>query len=124
MAMYDFDLFSNDDVPKDREEREDCRERCFAVNDKKGNMVHFEAIREVPYSCPSFIRVCYYYDLVSSIDKLRGQLIDVAFDSSRLWVEEIADHSNIVGHDGRRRLGVIAKLHSMLGLCWLAHDFT
>ena len=37
-------------------------------------------------------------DFVSSIDELGGQLVDVAFDSSWLWEEEVADHSDIVRH--------------------------
>jgi hypothetical protein len=63
------------------------------------------------------------YDLVASVDELRGELVDVAFDSSWLGEEEVADHRNIVRHGGEARLllcepaavvaeaGLVEKIH-------------
>lgn len=63
-------------------------------------MVDFETIGKVSYPCSSLICVGYYNDFVSSVDKLRGELIDMAFHSSRLWIKKVADHGDIVRHDG------------------------
>jgi hypothetical protein len=61
-------------------------------------MVDLEAIRKVSYSCPSFVCVGYDYNLVSSIDELRGELVNMTFDSSGLREEEVADHGDIIRH--------------------------
>lgn len=88
MAMHDLDLFSNDDIPKDWEEGEDGGKGSCAVDDEKWDMVDFEAIREISHPRSPIVGVCYDDDFVSSIDKLCGELVDVAFYSSGLWEEK------------------------------------
>lgn len=61
-------------------------------------MVDLEAIREVSHSGSPFVCMRDDDDLVAAVDELRGELVDVAFDSSWLGEEEVADHSNIVRH--------------------------
>lgn len=100
MSMNNFNLFPNDNVSKDWEEGEDRGECRGAVDDQEWDMVDFEAIREVSYASSSFVRVGNDNDLVSSIDELCGELVDVALDSSWLWEEEVADHGNVVRHIG------------------------
>ena len=46
----------------------------------------------------SFVGMSDDHNLMTSVYQLRGQLIDMAFDSSRLWKEEVADHRNVVRH--------------------------
>jgi len=70
MPMYYLNLFSYDNIPEHREERKDRRKGCFAIDDEKGNMVDFETIGEVAYTCATLVRVCNYYDLVSAIYEL------------------------------------------------------
>jgi hypothetical protein len=101
MAMYNVNLLSNNNIPEDREEGEDSREGRCSIDDEKGDVVDFEAIRKISHSSPPVIRVGNYYDLVPSIDELRGQLVDVGFDSSRLGKEEVADHRNVIRHGGQ-----------------------
>ena len=101
MAMYNLDLLSNDDIAEDWKEGEyGWKGRC-AVDDEKGDMVDFEAVREIPHSRAPFVGVRYNDDFVSSIDELRGELVDMTFDSARLGEEEIADHGDIVRHSDR-----------------------
>ena len=100
MSMHNLDLLPNDDVPKDWKERKDGGECGGTVDDEKWDMVDFETIGEIADTCPSFVGVCYDDHFVSSIDELRGELVDVTFDSTRLGEEEIADHRDLVRHSG------------------------
>lgn len=45
VAMHNVDLFTNDDIAKYGEEREDGWERGRAVDDEEGHVIHLEAIR-------------------------------------------------------------------------------
>lgn len=47
MPVNNLDTLSNDDVPENRKEREDCRHRSFSVYCEKGHIVHLEAVREI-----------------------------------------------------------------------------
>lgn len=118
MAVNDIDLFSDDDVSKHREEREDGGESRCAVNDEKWDVVDFQAVREVANASAALICVRYDYDFVSSIDELGGELVDVAFYSSGGREEEVADHSNVVRHVG----GLEAPMLSTVGH-WSAQQF-
>jgi hypothetical protein len=51
MAVHYLDALANDDVPENGEEGEDGRERGFSVDDQKRDVVDFEAIRKVSYTC-------------------------------------------------------------------------
>ena len=101
MAMYNLDLLSNDDIAEDWEEGEHGWKGRCAVDDEKGDMVDFEAVREIPHSRAPVVGVRYNDDFVSSIDELGGELVDMTFDSARLGEEEIADHGDIVRHSDR-----------------------
>lgn len=98
MSMYNLDLLSNDDIPEDGEEREDGGKGGCAVNDEKRDMVDLEAIREISHAGSPIICMRYNYDFVSSVDELGRELVDVAFYSTGLGKEEIADHCDIVRH--------------------------
>jgi hypothetical protein len=100
MAMYNLNLFSNDDIPKYGEEGEDGWERSCAVHNQKWDMVDFQTIREVSYTGATFVCVCDNYHLVSSIDELGGKLIYVTLNPPWLGEEIVADHSDIVRHFG------------------------
>ena len=102
MSMHNLYLLSNHNVSKDREEREDSGKGRGAVDDQERYMVNFEAVCEIPYAGSSIVCVRYYYDFVASVDELRGQLVNVAFDAARLGKEEVADHGNVVRHVGWR----------------------
>jgi len=96
MAMNYLNLLANDNVSKYGEEREDCWEGCFSVDDQERNVVDFEAVCEIPNSSSSFICVSDDNNFVSAINELAGELVDVAFDSSWLGEEVVAHHGNIV----------------------------
>ena len=100
MSMHYLNLLSNDDVAEYREEGEDCWKRRGAVDYEERYIVHLETIREVSYASSFFVGVGDDYNLVTAVDKLRRDLVDMAFDSSRLGKEEVADHGNIVRHGG------------------------
>lgn len=96
MAVYNVDLFTDDDVPEDREEGEDGRKACRAVDDEEGHVVDLEPVGEVADPLPIVVCVSNDHDLVTPVDEPLGQLVDVALDSSWLWEEEVADHGDIV----------------------------
>lgn len=96
--MDNLDTFTNDNIPKYREEREYGRKGCLAVDDHERDMVYLESVREVPYACPPMVGMGYDDNLVPAIDKLTGKLVDVAFNPARLREKEVADHGDIVRH--------------------------
>lgn len=70
MSMNNLDLFSNDNVSKDREEREDGWKGSFAIDNEKWHVVDFETIREVMNTCSTIIGMRDNDNLVSSINEL------------------------------------------------------
>jgi len=62
-------------------------------------MVDFEAVGQVVNASTPFVSVRDHDDLMTSIDELHRQLVDMAFDSSWLRIEEVADHGNVVRHN-------------------------
>jgi hypothetical protein len=104
MAMHDLNLLSNDNVPEDWEERKDGWESRGAVDDEEWDVVDFETIGEVSHSGSAIVCVRNDDHLVASVDELRGELVDVAFDASWLGEEVVADHRNVVGHDEEKEL--------------------
>jgi hypothetical protein len=104
VAMYNLNLLSNDNIPEDGEEREDGWEGRCSIDDEKWNVVDFEAIRKISHSSPPIVCMSDDYDFVASINELRRQLVDVRFDSSGLREEEVADHRNVIRHEGQRSM--------------------
>ena len=96
--MYNFDLLSYDNIPEDGKEGEHRWKCGLSIDDKEGDMVHFQPVGKVSNPCPAFIGMRDDYDLVASINELCRQLVYVAFDSSWLWKEEVADHGDVVAH--------------------------
>lgn len=64
-------------------------------------MIHFETIRQIPDTCSPFVGMSNDDDFVTAIDELSRELINVAFNASRLGEKEVADHSNMVRHLGQ-----------------------
>ena len=100
MSVNNLDLFSNENVSENRKAGEDSWECSGAIDDEKWDMIDFETISEISYTGSPLVCMRYNYDFMSSIDELGGELVDVAFYSSRLGKEEIADHCDIVRHIG------------------------
>jgi len=68
MAVYDADVFADDDVSKYREEGEDGRKGGFAVYDPEGDVVDFQAVGQVANASPASVGVCYDDDFVAAVD--------------------------------------------------------
>ena len=98
MPVHDLNLFPQNDVPEDGEEGEDGREGAFSIDDQEGNMIDFESVREVSDSGATFVGMRDDDDLVPAVNQFGGELVDVAFDSSGLGEEEVADHGDVVRH--------------------------
>ena len=64
-------------------------------------MIDFESICEVPDACTTFVGMRYDDNLMATVDKFGGELVDMTFDSSRLGEEEVADHGDAVRHLSR-----------------------
>ena len=61
-------------------------------------MIYLQSICQVPNTSSAFVGMGNNNHFMAPVDQLRGELVDVTFDSARLWKEEVTDHSNIVGH--------------------------
>lgn len=71
MAMNDFNLLPDYDVPKYWKEGEDRWHRRLSVNDEKRYMVNLEAIGKVVDSCTAFVSMSDYDDLMAAVNELR-----------------------------------------------------
>ena len=98
MTMNYFNLLPDYDVSKYWKEGEDGWHRRLSVNDEKRYMVNLEAIGKVVDSCTAFVGMSDHDDLVAAVDELRGELVNVAFNSSWLRKEEVAYHGDVVRH--------------------------
>ena len=100
MAVDDLDLLTDDDVAEDGEEGEDGRKGGLAVDDKEGHVVDLEAIGQVADASATLVLMGDDDDLVATVNELLRQLVDVTLDTSGLGEEEVADHGDVVRHDG------------------------
>lgn len=103
MAVHNLNTFANTNVPEGGKEGEDGRKCGGAVDDEEGNVVDLDAVCEIADALPVIIGVSDDDDLVATVDKLCGELIDVRFDASWLREEEVANHGDVVCaacHDG------------------------
>ena len=98
MTMNYLNLLSYNNIAKDRKERKDRWKGRFSVDHKEWYMIDFETICEISDSSSTLVSVCNDYYLVATINELRRELVDMAFDASWLGKEEVADHSNVVRH--------------------------
>lgn len=62
-------------------------------------MIHFKTVGEIADSGAASVSMGDNDDFVAAVDELGGELIDVRFNSTRLGVEEVADHGDVVRHD-------------------------
>ena len=115
MAMNDLYLLPYNDIAEDGEKREDRRKGTGAEHDEEWDMVDFEAIRKISDTGSILVRVRDDYNFVSSVDELRRELIDVTFDSSWLWKEEVANHGNVIRHCDNNWKGTVEDQHQLVG---------
>jgi len=69
MAMHNFDLFSDYDVPEDGEEGKNRGHGRLSVNDEEWNMINLEPIGKIMHPSSSFICMRDDDDFVSSVNK-------------------------------------------------------
>lgn len=91
--MYNLNLFAYNNVPKDREEGEDRWHSRLAINDEERYMVDLQSICEITNARSALISMCNDNHFMAPIDKLRRQLVDVTFYSTRLREEEVTGHA-------------------------------
>jgi hypothetical protein len=75
MTMDNLNLFANNDVPEYGEEREERRHRGLAVDDEERDMVDFETVGEIAYSCSAFVGMGDDDDFVPAVDEFLQTLI-------------------------------------------------
>ena len=108
MAMDNLDPLPDHDVAKDWKEGEDSGKGGLSIDDQEGNMVYLESIGEISDTTTAFVGMGYDHNLMATIYKLGGKLINVAFDAARLRKEEITDHGDMVRHLHGRRSTLVA----------------
>ena len=100
MAVDDLDLLPDDNVAEDGKEGKDGGEGSLAIDDKEGHMIDLEAVGQVTDASATLVLVCDDDDLVATVNELLRQLVDVTLDTSGLREEKIADHGDVIRHDG------------------------
>ncbi|KAL1844434.1 hypothetical protein VTK73DRAFT_2564 [Phialemonium thermophilum] len=96
VAVDDLDALAQHDVAEDGEEGEDAGEGGAAVDDQEGHVVDLEAVGQIAHTRAALVGVGDDDDLVAAVPQLGRELVDVALDTARLRVEEVADHGDVV----------------------------
>lgn len=91
--MYNLNLFTYNNVPKNRKKREDRGHSRLAIDDEERYMVDLQAICEITDARSTLISMCDDNHFMAPINKLRRQLVNVTFYSTRLREEEVAGHA-------------------------------
>ena len=69
VTVYNFNLFSQNDIPEYWEKRKNCGKCGFTINDEERYMVDFEAIGKIPDTGPSFVGMGDDDDFVTAVDE-------------------------------------------------------
>ena len=69
MPMHDFNLLSQNNIPKDRKEGKDSRESSFSIDNKERYMIDLEAIGEISNTGAPLIGVGDDDDFMAAIDE-------------------------------------------------------
>lgn len=110
MPVYYFNLFSQNDISKDWKKGKDGWERRCSIHDQKGDVIDFESIRKITDACASIVGVRYDDNFMAPVNQLRRQLVDMTFDSSWLWEEEVTDHGDIISPHIEQSVARAARL--------------
>lgn len=103
MAVDDLNALADANVSEDGKEGEDGGKGGMAIDLEEGHVVDLDAVGEVADALAVIVGVSDDDNLVSTVDELCGELVDVRLDASRLGEEEVANHSDVVCaacHDG------------------------
>jgi hypothetical protein len=103
VAVHNGDVLPNENIAHHHHASVECREGVSIVKWKVGQVVHFDATGNVPNANTVSVRVRQNDDLVSSPNQAQRQVIQMTFNTSNIWKEEIANHTNSVfGTSGHR----------------------
>lgn len=94
--MNNIDFFTNKDISEHRKSQKYRRERRVSVHLQEWDIIHAETIGQHPDSCSCSIIMGHHHNGMAQIYELLCKMVHMEFDSSRLWVEEVGDHRNVV----------------------------
>lgn len=88
MTVNNLNLFPNENISEHWEERKNGRESCFSVDNKEWDMVDFEAVGEVSYAGPTFVRVGDDDDFMSTVDQFLMEELEACVKKTkrRSWI--------------------------------------
>lgn len=72
MAMNDLNLFPENNIAEDWEERKDRWHCRFSIDDEEWNMVDLETVGQITDASTTFVGMCHNDDLVPTINQLGG----------------------------------------------------
>ena len=93
VAVHDVDAFADQDVPQDRKRGEQRWQCALVVDHIEWQVVDFHSVRHVPHAGSIAVGVRHDHHLVAAVHQALRQLINVAFDTPNVRVEEIAHHA-------------------------------
>ena len=102
MTMHNLNLLTYYNVPKDWKKRKHRWKGSFAVDHEEGDVIDFEPVGQVPDTSPILICVSDDDYLVTTVNELGRELVNVGLNSTRLGEEEVANHGDVVRHDEDR----------------------
>lgn len=68
----------------------------LVVHHLQGQVVYLQAIGQVPDTLPPAVGVSDNYHLVPLFNQALGELVNVTFYSSHVWIEKVRHHADVV----------------------------
>lgn len=89
MTVYNGDLFSNQNVSKQREKRIESWKNDLVVEYCQRQIVYFQPIGHMTNTLPAFVLVCHNNHLMPSLNEALRQTPDVHLDTAHVRVEKV-----------------------------------
>lgn len=96
VCMHHSDLLPHKHTAQQREAVETGCGCGLVVHHLQGQVVHLESVGQVPDTLPGAIGVGDYDHLVSLFNQTLRELVNVAFHSPHIGVEEVGHHAYVV----------------------------
>lgn len=103
VCVHHSDPLPHKHAAQQREAVQDGGGRGLVVHDLQGEVVDLQAVGQVSDARPPAVGVGGDHHLVSLLDQALGELVDVTFHATHVWVEEVGHHADAVLSGGLLR---------------------
>ena len=94
MSMHDLNSFPKNDVAEYRKEGKDSWHGSLPVYRQEWYIVDLKTVREIAHPDSIIVCMCDDNNFMPFVYQTLTQLIDMRFNATGLWIEEIRDHGD------------------------------